>query len=337
MLIFLSVSVVEAKIFHWPDYCESGNLKVTNTSASASSLWLQKFSPQLVNETEYPVEAKGSTLIRVEKTDPNDRFSLLQFDQQNTFKVSYVCGGDEIEATDLEGGVITYKKKSANDKLWLQNIFYTDNTIKIEFLNAFLMPVAQTELSLKTGTSTSLVPQSKSDYSYVRVSSREKFFSYYFNESKIEKPFSIKAVQAEVDTNAHYFLIAPSRSTINDSFVAKITDPDMVDKARQLIKNPSLEKMMFATIQKDSGGFNRNFNNAAKTHWSWSTKQVTNFADFGSVLCNGQPQAVEDRVESWVDDPGRICFWDYRVKRELTSEEVRSGQLSSAQFKTKPK
>jgi len=336
LLILITISNnVEAKIFHWPDYCESGNLRVTNTTNNDSSLWLQKFNAALTNETEYPVPAKSSTLIKVEKTDPADRFSLLQFDQLNIFKVSYVCGGEEIDATDIEGGVITYKKKSNNDKIWLQNIFYADNSIKIEYLNSFSAVTDQVEISLKTGASFSLVPQSKSDWSYLRVSSINKFISYYFNEAKIDKPFSVKALTSEVDATAHYFLMAPSRNTTNDSFVVKITDPDMIERARQLIKNPSLEKMMFATIQKDSQGFNRNFNNTTKTHWSWSTKQVTNFADFGSVICNGQPQAVEDRVESWTSDPGRICFWDYRVKRELSSTEVQNGKFESIKPKGK--
>ena len=99
----------------------------------------------------------------------------------------------------------------------------------------------------------------------------------------------------------------------------------MAVRARELIKFPQKEKMVFAKIQKQHSGFNRNWTKPEKSFWSWSTSEVTNFADLGSTACNGTPQEVEDRFEHWIVDPGQICFWNYRVKKELTPAEVAAG------------
>ena len=83
--------------------------------------------------------------------------------------------------------------------------------------------------------------------------------------------------------------------------------------------------MLFARIQKDHQGFNRNWSKAEKNFWSWSTSEVPNFADIGSTACNGIPQEVEDRIDYWATDPGQICFWNYRVKKELSPSQVAAG------------
>ena len=83
--------------------------------------------------------------------------------------------------------------------------------------------------------------------------------------------------------------------------------------------------MLFARIQKNHQGFNRNWSKVEKSFWSWSASEVTDFADLGSTACNGAPQEVDDRMDYWVIDPGQICFWNYRVKKELSPLEVATG------------
>jgi hypothetical protein len=120
-----------------------------------------------------------------------------------------------------------------------------------------------------------------------------------------------------------------ARTGADDNFVVKIEKPELIEKARTQIKNPALEKIVFAKIAKDHNGFNRNFNSGG-SFWSWSATEVTGFGDFGSTACNGQPQMLEDRVDSWIENPGQICFWSYRIKRELTSDEITKGKLAPA-------
>lgn len=324
LLLTIATSNSFAKVLHWADYCESGNLKVTNETNEEQSVWLQKFNPQLANETEFTIDAKSSRLIKIEKTEINDRFSLLTFSNENEIKALYQCGGQEIEATEHEGGQVIYQKNQISpNKLWLQNIYYTQNEISLEYLDEKYNLIRNSKISLKSGESLTLATPTDLNWKKIRISSTYKYLSYFISNNNIEKPTLVKPVESVLDPTASYFLVG-SRHNTGDSFVVKITNPEMIAKARHLIKNPHLEKMLFATVQKDHHGFNRNLNTVTKTHWSWSTIEVTNFDDFGSIVCNGQPQALEDRVESWTQDPGKICFWDYRVKKELSITEIKN-------------
>ncbi len=65
-----------------------------------------------------------------------------------------------------------------------------------------------------------------------------------------------------------------------------------------------------------------------KSPYSWSVNRVDAFADFAHIDCDGSPDITEERLMQKLNEGGRICFWRYRVVRELKAEEVSSGKLT---------
>lgn len=328
-LIILFAGAANSKVLHWPEVCDSGELKVTNTSSQNTSVWLQKFDPSLAHETEFLLNAKSTINIKIEKTSLEDRHALLHFNDTLNLKATYQCGPISYPATDIEGGVLTFKKSSpTHNKLWLQNLFTDQNNVKIDLMDSNGISIESINLNLKSVQTVAYTLDKKQNWSFVKVSSSNKLASFLLTDSLTALAGSAKPQTSNIEAGGHFFLVGP-RVGNSDSFVVKIENPALIEQARNLIKNPSLEKILFARIEKNHQGVNRNFNSPTHNFWSWSATEVTGFGDFGSTACNGSPQMLEDRVDGWLNDPGKICFWSYRVKKELTSTEVATGKLSA--------
>lgn len=321
------MSKIEAKVLYWPDFCNTGTLHVTNIGSKEKFVWLQKFDDQLQSETELSVNAQSTLNVHIEKTHDTERNSLLYYDNTSELKARFTCNNEGHITSLFDGGLLTYKRTSSNHhKIWLQNIYSDINDIKIKILDKQTQLIKELSFSLNKSETKAISLDIYSTWQNIQISSLHKFSSFLLSGNGSEKPANSEPVKTEIDNKANYFLVG-SRSGEDDTFVVKITDEKLVTQARHLIKNPSTEKIVFAQIKKDHQGFNRNFNNPSKSLWSWSPSEVTSFGDFGSTSCNGHPQIVEDRVDSWVEYPARICFWDYRLKKELSIEEVQTGKL----------
>lgn len=290
------------------------------------SFWLQKFGKNLISETEFTVGSETQMIVPLDPISEDQRYSLLNLNQNAAVNVQYKCNELLYSSSRIEGGDLTFKKENLSlDQLWIQNLYTGKNEFKIEFEDTEHNKI--TVENLKFTALQSLlydVPKSAKNWSYVKISASYKYSAFNLTTKGNEIPFTVFPQKSQVEESAFYFLVGPRTGTA-DSFIVKITDEKMVERARDLIRNPQKEKMLFARIQKDHQGFNRNWSKSEKSFWSWSTVEVTNFADLGSTACNGIPQVVEDRMDHWVEDPGQICFWNYRVKKELTALEVSTG------------
>lgn len=125
----------------------------------------------------------------------------------------------------------------------------------------------------------------------------------------------------QTDPNKTYFQV--SNSTRTQSYVVGISDPALIQKARDIIADPEhqFDQIVSARLQWGHGGHNRDLSNSYLTPWSWSA-EVLGFRSFGSTACNGTPDDVEDLLIPWMGEIGVICFWGYRVVRELSVSEI---------------
>lgn len=313
-------------MLHWPQLCKGGELQIKNKLSAPSGLWLQKFAKTLIRETEILVPPKSTLTLSLETITENERYSLLNLNDPQPFEVRYKCNHLFYTASSIEGGVLTFKKSELlPNKLWIQNLYTGNNKIEIEFQNADYEKIKTETITLSSSTPAwYITPENLKNWNYLKISSSHKSAVFNLSSEGNELPLSVTPQKTAVETSASYFLIEPRTGT-GDSFIVKITSAELIAKARDLIINPQKEKMLFALIQKDHQGFNRNWSKAEKSFWSWSTVEVTNFADLGSTACNGVPQEVDDRIDDWVADPGQICFWNYRVKKELSAQQVANG------------
>jgi hypothetical protein len=338
-----------SEVLHWPQLCRTGKLMIQNNSSDEVAVWLQNFSDVLEREDEIDIPSATTQFYELAALNPGEHYSLLNFNGAAQVKISYQCDGIDYPLSTLEGGELTFNLNShkfaqqlsqqSGQKLdqasaqqeqqiiWLQNIYPGPNTVKLEYLNFAFQVVSSTEVTLAPSQYSKVAPPTAPDWSYVRVSSDKKYNAFNLISSRLSPPVLISPVRSAPinPESASYFLVGPRKSD-GDSFVVKITDTALIARARDLVQHPEKEKIVFGRVIKGSQGFNRNWFKKEKTHWSWSVSEVTNFDDIGSTACNGNPQFLEDRVDFWINDPGRICFWNYRIKKELTPEQVASGQ-----------
>ena len=326
IILFFTCLNGAAEVFHWPQLCDRGELSIKNKSAQTASVWLQKFNKNLNRETEYEISPGQTEVITLESLIKDERYSLLSTDNSRIFEMTYKCGERIFSATSIEGGDVTFKKtNSTENQIWIQNLYTEKNDFTLDYYDQSKRRISRQTLSLAASQALLYtLPTTHSNWSTFKISSTQKYSVFNLSEKGNEKPISVAPQKVLPDNTASYFLVTP-RNGSSDSFIVKISDEKIAATARDLIKNPQKEKMLFARIQKNHFGFNRNWSRPEKTFWSWSAAEVTNFADLGSTACNGVPQEVEDRMDFWIVDPGQICFWNYRVKKELTPIEVATG------------
>lgn len=314
-----------AEVFHWPKLCSEQTLTIENKSPHEQIFWLQHWDKVLTAEMDYlvPANSKMQIILQNDLANTAQDYSLLSLNEANDqFSFYSNCSPKEtIPVSSLEGGVIYYKINSTkNYQLQLKNLFHGVNTFYIEDLS-FLKKSKRVEIDVNAKENITLPLKADRSSTWIKIWAKERFHTALFTSTQAIKPTYTEVQRSVASTDAKYFLMAPS-DNIGDQFVIKITDPTMIVKAREQITNPKLQKIVFAKIALGSQGYNRNFIKKEKSFWSWSVTEVTNISDFGSTACNGFPQLVEDRAQNWVNTLGRICFWSYRIKKELTPFEV---------------
>ena len=346
-IIFFIKSNVNAEVLRWPQACKQGFLEISNASHEPLQAWLQQWSSELQNEDEIIIPAQSKRSLTLETNETVEKFSLVYATHQPQLTVAWKCPQIRspsltYPANSIEGGQLSFRQKPHDlNQIWLQNL--QNSEIKIDLTSSLNNKLKKsiTTIELKAFESKIINTESFKLGKSFTLTSNKRYNAYQITRSGSRNPDKIQAIPSETSTDAFYFLVTTRNDqglTKNneDSFVIQIKNKDLANKARELIKNPQLEKMIFARIQKDHFGFNRNHSHIEKPFWSWSTSEVTGFADLGSTSCNGTPQLLEDHLEQWLVDPGQICFWNYRVSRELSIEEVTAISTSTLNTPTEP-
>ena len=127
-------------------------------------------------------------------------------------------------------------------------------------------------------------------------------------------PLKIERVPA---TAARRFQVANSDRSL--SFVAELSDPLQITQALDQIQHPEQfqARILIGVIDAGSAGVNRDELSPWKNSWSWHVSRVVKFAELASQACDGSPEFVEDFLLSWLDSKSPICFWNYRIIKEL--------------------
>ena len=329
--LFLALLLVPnlclATVHHWVE-CTSGDLFIQNKTTQTQKVWLQTFDPELKVETELELSSLASVKIHLQKKTKTERYSLFNFLKPQDLNVSFNCDANKLNyaATAYEGGELTFRKSDLiSQTIYLKNLFTAKNKFKIEILNRFRQPVLNLAVTLNSNEQKKIMLQKNIDLYFIRISAENKFAAFNLFSQGAQSALILDTQKVAENNLGVFFEVGP-RSGYGDSFTVLISNPAMIAKARLQIADPTLEKMLFAKIQKGHAQQNRNLASTTKSFWNWSVTEVTNIADLGSTACNGLPQIVDDRIDSWAQNPGRICFWTYRIKREVPSSEVATGQ-----------
>jgi len=332
-----------AEVFHLAKNCSGEKLIFENLSSDKQTFWLQSWTGYLYDETAIVVEPLQNTSITLQHELANDQqhYSILNLNskikQNQHFRIKNQCpeetGFKLSDITSDQGGLVKFNTHPLKkiQQLEVINLSPIKNDIYILEYNESEKLIKSQTVNLNSREHKFIQLQLENTTTAIQVyaSQNAKFFAK--DKNSYVTPGQVKIQKSAPETKAAYFVIGPRqnsgqdlnpKSTHEDQFVVKIKNPNMIEKARDQLRNKKLEKIIFGKITLGHQGFNRNMGSKNKNFWNWSVSEVTNIADIGSTTCNGFPQLVEDRSEFWMNNPGNICFWNYRIKKEITAEEL---------------
>lgn len=314
-------------ILYPPQVCAGNTIRLQNTGSRPKRLWLQKRVGTQLQEEEFLLAAQIETVVDIKDQPKETLYSISTESIDPDLVVHYQCDNISYDFEYTADAELIYKVKNKQDfKLSARNIYKSLTLVNVEFLDSKHKTLEEQNFEIQGHTQNVLEIKSEALYSYIRIKSHEKTSLFLVSNYEILHPFIIQPKTTSIDSRAKYYLVSPKVVTpTTDQYIVQITDPQMIQKAQQQIDQPHLEKIIFASLKEGSNGFNRNLNSKEKSLWTWSIGEVTNISDLASTACNGAPQFVEDYLTQWLNDPGKICFWNYRIIREVTPEEVSTG------------
>ncbi|WP_413584206.1 hypothetical protein [Bdellovibrio sp. HCB274] len=324
-----------SELFYAPGFCPRDSLKilVQNKSAEPEKWWTQVHENGVIRERYQEIDAKSEMKLAGSAFLPDDRGYSLKSANAGTLKFTALCEDQKVLLGSVTSPQVTHylPAETTAVKISLLNLYLNSNIIT---LKAFDTTGELTEEKLillgKHYETQNLKWIFKRAIARIEVSATARMHSevFYGDDLKHSPPLVLTPMTLPTDNDKKYFMISTKGPSENGSFVIAMDDEETISIAREQIRNPELEKIVVARIATGVGlGINRNFQSKDKSPYSWTVTHVDSFGDFAHLDCDGSPDLVEERLQQRLSDGGRICFWRYRVVRELSPDEVRSGIL----------
>lgn len=333
----LASSAQGSEVFYAPDLCAPQDLNVVlvNPGKEPLKAWLQVRIGNDIDEIQQEIDSESKVKVSGEEFLKHHQAFTVKTPSNNKLQVVLQCSGmDEVMLGTTTSPTISYQLPEASQslKLHLLNLYLKSNTVHLKAFAADGAVMAERTTTLQNSYDTqSLKWILPSPAVRVDIQAEARLNAVVLYESRnleLQSPSVVSnPVRFNVDTNKVYFLVSTREEHPDAAFVIALDDPQKIATAREQITHPELEKIVVAKVGLGSGNFNRAFMSADKSPYSWSVTQVDAFADFANIDCDGNPDLVEERLQRKLMEGGRICFWRYRVVRELTPLEVMTGLL----------
>ena len=341
LLSVLSNTAVAGEAFHSPSLCEPEKqiLTLQNLTRSSQRAWTQvRLADGVVDEIQFDVKAQEKLQIKSSEFLSEMKYFSLKPMNSKAFRFTLSCeDGPTWVAGSLTSPHVTHyaPEGSRSFKIYLSNLFLKSQKITLRAYSKTQTLIAEKEITTENSYDTqSFKWNLAEDVSRIDIAGTERLHSDVFfiqNNREVQSPGLVTTpTRLPARDDKTYFLVSTKSASADEAFVIALDEPAKIATAREQIQNPSLEKIIVAGIELGDGGHNRAFLSRDKSPYSWSVNRVDAFADFAHIDCDGSPDLTEERLEQKLSEGGRICFWRYRVVRELTLEEVRSGKLRSS-------
>lgn len=312
-----------------PQICPASELEleVRNPGSEPEPFWLQvREDGRLVQEIADEANP-GETLRRAgadflagaQTFSVRQRGSRLRFTLNCAGSVALTPATSPRADFDLRG-------QRAPLLVRVQNLHHSAQLVAVRFLAADGRVLAETSLALpKSYVSVENKLEIPAGAARLRLDGEARLNSRLLNSTDLREIPALTPVPAEIHVPASraYFLL--TNDGASESFVVSTDNADLADQARDLIRRKSY-KITFALAEAaPAANENRDFVSAGAPPWSWRAKELYGFNDLGHQDCSGSPSMLEDRVVAGAER--MICFWSFRLRRELTADEVRTGLL----------
>ncbi|MBO9668068.1 MAG: hypothetical protein J7501_14805 [Bdellovibrio sp.] len=333
--MFFATSVARgAEIFYAPALCapEEMMIFVANKTAEPQKWWTQVYHDGLVDEVFQEVDAKAEMKISGTSFWNGTQGFALKALNANTLRFTLTCPQQKMLLGSVTSPFATHYFPTGISalKLSLLNLYLNSNQVTLKAFDLSGALIEEKYLRLEKHYDTqNLKWILNRDVARVEISGAARLHSEIFfgDDERQSPPVAMTPATLQPDLNKKYFLVAAKGQSPNGSFVIALDDEEKIRTAREQITTPELEKIVVARIALGNDQHNRAFNSRDKSPYSWSVTDVDAFADFAHIDCDGSPDLIEERLQQRLNEGGRICFWRYRVVRELSLPEVITGIL----------
>ncbi len=334
-ILAIFTPLAQAENFYSPILCKINEtyLFVQNKSIEPRFFWFQSLGATPFAESHVEIKAQGNLILPLQEYYHANETAIAIKTQDNSLTFKAFCKSNQltwnIEAANSPWKKISVSPQDSELRLHLANLSQQTNTLEISYKSqnnwtsqSVTLPEDFTssfvDLKLPFGTTS------------VKVRGKGRWTGKAHNLNNRELFFKEETVVLASSPPTRFFLFESQDHNSRDSFVVPIENPKLIVETLNQIKHPDQARLLVARIQKSQKALNRDFSSDVKSPWSWQVLEAQNYADFAHISCDGTPALVEERLNSWLTETGgTICFWNYRVVRELTQHEVMQSQLPS--------
>jgi len=337
LILITQSKALASEIFYAPALCSPSELTltVTNTSADSQRAWIQTRVDQDLDEVEQVMEPHSQLKISgADFLNATQAFSIKAAEENTLFALVQCDSEPALVLGKHTSPVVahTFSSPTQSLKIHLMNLFLQTNKIGLTAFDQQGEVVESKTITLNNSYDTqSLKWILSKPVVRLEIKGEARLHSEVLYESQnkeLQSPAQVTSYSSfDVDTAKTYFLVSTHEKKPEQGFVIALDDPQKIAKAREQVAHPELEKIVVAHIELNSGNHNRAFMSSDKSPYSWSVSQVYSFSDVALIDCDGSPDLIEEHLEKKLLEGGHICFWRYRVVRELSPLEVATGLL----------
>lgn len=323
ILITLSLLSSPSLAFIWTQALPQDKkplLRIENPTNEAISYWIQHRGTNLFTETPIFLKPKSQERFEFSHWNPEHlAFSIKSFSKELKVFLEFPDWGTVPLSSDQSTRWRWKHQNTKVQRLFVLNLAAETQTLT---LTTALGKVHKLETQKYYDTTEWAVPFEGS----FEISGPGRFKVLALTD---EGPKELQGVwtrpQAQdLPTEGRFFLA--STESLQESFLLHLTDEVVIQQAQQALKSSSA-KILIADIGASTSNWNRPFTGVKSAPWSWSVQKVHGFSDLAHIDCDGFASLVEERLNSWLGF-GRICFWKTHLWKELTRDEVISGELT---------
>lgn len=333
ILTLLSVHA-RAENFYSPLLCavEDTSLRVQNSSSQSQAFWFQELGAKPFYEAYVSVKAHGQLTVALKDYLSTTASAVSLKTQNSTLSFKAFCKSTQ-KTWNIEGQHSPWKKLSllnASPQFQIEfaNLSQQNNPVEISFESFFGSQSSQSLVLPEGFARTSLKLSPPWGASSLKIRALGRWSGKAFDSSGQELLLEDETLIQGTPPPARYFLFQSQDPGTQDNFVVAMTNPKLIQESLVQIQNPQQARLLVARIEKSLQGFNRDLSSPTKAPWSWHVVEAQNYADFAHISCDGTPNLVEERLNSWLyETGGTICFWSYRVVRELRADELMRSPL----------
>jgi hypothetical protein len=320
VMLFPALNALALENWHLPMAPEIKTVMIYNSKNQAESLWISRPIRDIEEnfEEQYEVPAFGHLEIPLLEYR-SSAFIHFKSADNSRLRIQVLTSNNKSFSLP-KGWTNRWKVRGRpNGELVLSNLSPFDQSVEITTTSS------QAKVALKAFETIRWKMKSSSMY-LIEGQNRVAGISL---SSSVSQGLDADDEQSTLTPGpGRFFLVQGSR--LEQNFVINVSDPKVLANIDQQIQRPDffMGRILIGQVSFGNDQHNRQFAGPSSAPWSWHISKVLGFSELASQACDGSPEFLEEILSPWVQSGMPICFWDYRVTRELSSLEVASGLLN---------